>query len=1193
MIESFQNTDTNGKENLQVSSIQNQILEKQIEERRAANNKQSLLGLAISSLDPASHKSLAELQSLRAQKDTNSEDQIKSALTRDKAHASFDNNLIKYGSEFLKAAPLFMGGRLGTCLTASVYSLDQINPHSSAKHQTVEALLGASKGLMLKTSFDMIGSTNWGCFTKGASLGLSSSLIEQGLSRQTYTSNNGDFNRSTFLNGLMNIGSNIIDPKQIALDAAAFGAGSLACKLAGKVALPALSQSVLATNMTTGFIFGTTSNLSTELMSAGRHKEINASHLILDSLASGAVNSLAAAPAAMHFHASNSPGQHCAEQPAPKAPEVAKVPERHELHDSYNNEQSREITTQNWFRNLDTEVLLCGASDDEHHAPERDEAESRHKKHARHDETDVADQKVRTTFEKQICLDNPFLSTFGPYKIGSIVHHGSESELGQIVGFDNDTIVVCYPKQIRQPQNQFQINKTDVRPLESTFLNLYRTADGQIVTIQPHHDHADTVLCSTHDDLRTYNVGTPEIEPLKIRSEQFKEGDRVVLEPAKEIHSVDKLEGDFAIIKLTQPSMHRIRRFVDTLARYTHVKIGGSMNHVMDSTGTIFQLEPLDNGSFELKSRDDYLAVQKNHLRHANIDELYNRMVRTNSEYLNLFKEWHDISVAKSLVAAQNENASAYNNQLMTLSSAHKIEPSEAMEDLHLEGVTFEYDRLGNRILRDTDSVIFQAITSRNIWRGYNYDGQSQLSAINFGLGGFAERLPDGVTWQHHNEHVVVPWFTGNISVTSSGTLKYTAQNGQSIVEGFDGTEAVDDGTGRITYRVSNFSVQKENLERARDSWQQKKQIDRFTEMMNKFEERCNARGLDKNEQAKTYFQINRLLNSDSLAIDKNRRDQLAQQILFNCTLPKLIYQGLNGRSSTCVQAALENRMYTKIPSEAARLVADVAIDGKYVSAGRIERENADRFKRIAVHTVDYTPLSHLLAPDRDARWFPLTVERGTQDIYINGKRNFASQLFQETALNLTVAQSSPLPMNSVKFYDRHPDHNGPEMISSYKFNEDGTFTRSEITPFKGTPIFLVPDIYSEISESFDRGFTIMGAYKLDSLSVPNSEMPVEARPREDASSIVQIKTQSELCNQLRALKEREQLPAIILVMGVHSLYDNRPRDNTKHAMCVVDISENGGDNPAVEITNQSFAEENTVVPLEKIFKIMMPRAAS
>lgn len=106
-------------------------------------------------------------------------------------------------------------------------------------------------------------------------------------------------------------------------------------------------------------------------------------------------------------------------------------------------------------------------------------------------------------------------------------------------------------------------------------------------------------------------------------------------------------------------------------------------------------------------------------------------------------------------------------------------------------------------------------------------------------------------------------------------------------------------------------------------------EFQKFQQDMAKFEERSKNNPL---EVAKTYREVARLLDPSQrrTAVDSDKMGALAADVMHQAADPSSVKQG---NRNTCTLAALESRIYTRHPSEAARLVADVATQSQYTTA--------------------------------------------------------------------------------------------------------------------------------------------------------------------------------------------------------------------------------------------------------------------
>lgn len=151
---------------------------------------------------------------------------------------------------------------------------------------------------------------------------------------------------------------------------------------------------------------------------------------------------------------------------------------------------------------------------------------------------------------------------------------------------------------------------------------------------------------------------------------------------------------------------------------------------------------------------------------------------------------------------------------------------------------------------------------------------------------------------------------------------------------------------------------------------------ERFLQDMDRFNERARAGGLSAQEVAETYRQIDRLLQPGPGArLSRDIRMALASQVMHNAAVPTDVRQNEN----SCSVASLEVRTYTRQPSAAAALVADIATRGEFTSRDGV--------------TVRLDGQS--LTPSRVG-----TVAMSQEA----SQRSFASQIFQVTAGNISNA---------------------------------------------------------------------------------------------------------------------------------------------------------------------------------------------
>jgi hypothetical protein len=192
-----------------------------------------------------------------------------------------------YAGGFLKTAGLFLQGRIGLASTVGVYALDQWNPNASWQGQIADVSLGGLKGGGMKAMFHALGHHSQTAMAKGVMLGMGNSVLDVGLSRQTY--NHGLFN------GLGDTLSSAADLKARAIDGAVFVASEGMFRGGNYLTRGAVKESPMLSTMFTGTAFGMSSGGVGEYMrqkSAG--EEINLNKIVEHAAIQGLIDTAAA-----------------------------------------------------------------------------------------------------------------------------------------------------------------------------------------------------------------------------------------------------------------------------------------------------------------------------------------------------------------------------------------------------------------------------------------------------------------------------------------------------------------------------------------------------------------------------------------------------------------------------------------------------------------------------------------------------------------------------------------------------------------------------------------------------------------------------------------------------------------------------------------------------------------------------------
>src|SRR5262249_17217242 len=379
------------------------------------------------------------------------------------------------------------------------------------------------------------------------------------------------------------------------------------------------------------------------------------------------------------------------------------------------------------------------------------------------------------------------------------------------------------------------------------------------------------------------------------------------------------------------------------------------------------------------------------------------------------------------------------------------------------DGLVQVSDRTGAVRVEDRSGKVMWVRGGSSIERSYSYLPDGRLAKIENHPNGSVFEFKEGAGWTiKHPGNEPAPW-SGDIEVNPDGSLTYGAGVRAPWRERLDGTAEILHPTGRIEYIGATHNIQRAKLDALADvHFQDPRQRNRFTNMMAGFEARARTIGLPEREVAATYLHLNRLIQAgDGAPIGARDRLRLAEQILGQVEFPPRIDQGAK---NTCNVTTVENRIVTRQPSEAARLITDVATTGRYVTAdGAI---------------VDLGRVPGGIKPDYEASMSLNRTFDGTSnlDLQVDGMRTYASQIFQNTAVNVKYAGHGPHDV--VVTYEVHPSTapgDTGERLFSYVGNPDGSLSRHVLKDHPHTYTHELTDIHNRITGGGDAGFVLSG----------------------------------------------------------------------------------------------------------------------
>ncbi len=290
------------------------------------------------------------------------------------------------------------------------------------------------------------------------------------------------------------------------------------------------------------------------------------------------------------------------------------------------------------------------------------------------------------------------------------------------------------------------------------------------------------------------------------------------------------------------------------------------------------------------------------------------------------------------------------------------------------------------------------------------------------------------------------------------------------------------------------------------------KERTQFKEDMKAFEQRAQQQHLSDEEVAKTYREISRVLEAKGTQpMDDRKRVRVALGIMAIAAEPTSNDQGGH---NTCNVTAIENRLFTREPSNAAKLIADVATTGKYVAADG------------TAVTLDRASFSTYGEEANNAA-------RGTN------ARNYASQLFDVAAVNLVLVKhnEATIPPGDLRYSQERPT----------SFRDSGERVRD----YSKNPPTVISDNPYEAA-MFDGmlkiNTMITGRFEPQAFMVQKDSTP-------EGSRITSFDSKEEFETKLAAAKEAGAFP---IVLGVHA--NNRPFFDTesRHPLHVDHALEDG-----------------------------------
>jgi YD repeat-containing protein len=490
------------------------------------------------------------------------------------------------------------------------------------------------------------------------------------------------------------------------------------------------------------------------------------------------------------------------------------------------------------------------------------------------------------------------------------------------------------------------------------------------------------------------------------------------------------------------------------------------------------------------------------------------------------------------------------------------------------DGTTEITNFLHYKRLEDPQGKVLHTLTPEGVRTGFTYDADNRLATIKFDDNSVASRGADGKWTRTTSDGKTEPFWEGKIDVDPDGSIRFTDKGHppRATVERVDGVREVHHPNGRVEYQNVDFARELGAMNKISSSFTDKDQLLRFKTMMNTFEQRANAAGLSKQEQAETFFHIRRMISAEYGAfLTAPERMKLAEQVINQAGNPR-ICQGAN---NTCNVGTVEARMFERKPSEAARLISDVVITGRYVTADGT--------------TVDLGRIPGVLKPDKESGQLARLFKPDNSDLSIDGKRPFASQIFETAAVNVKYAhENKSLRPGEMVVYEK--PGTGPktsktgEELAKYSVDNMGVLRREVIETNPNIYAHELTDIYNRIAGTSDRNFVLY--HSSGHGPKPNGSYGVT--------------TAKELQEAIERIRKDGEGPAILMVhTGKEPFWTDSGEAKAGgsggwHVINVHNVRRDPKTGQTmVEFTNQWGSKANHMgdkaVPLDQLFEATMP----
>jgi hypothetical protein len=272
-----------------------------------------------------------------------------------------------------------------------------------------------------------------------------------------------------------------------------------------------------------------------------------------------------------------------------------------------------------------------------------------------------------------------------------------------------------------------------------------------------------------------------------------------------------------------------------------------------------------------------------------------------------------------------------------------------------------------------------------------------------------------------------------------------------------------------------------------------------FKKDMEKLEGRMNAGQVSKEEVAKTYESIAKMVDSPTDVTSQGKRLQLAKNIMFHAGDPTKIDQGAY---NTCALTSQQERLFTRNPSKAVDIIAEAATTGKWV---------APDGKEIKIDKASLQPRPG-----------------STVGQPIDGERSYPTQVLNNVLAN-DIHQRKEKPESYVQYQhrDKQGRRLGEEDNGERVYDAKGREVRDPDGKKLRAPQVDDVEVAAQIKRlTGDTGVVMVNRKILETHGTGQKRDP------EAAKDVVLLSSEKHLAESLARLKEQGKFPAIIGLDG-------------------------------------------------------------